>query len=314
MKIVFDIKGDYPDSVTSHSYNTLKEFSKDISEEVLFCGYSSTSNTNLLEEHLSYKSKIYLNLATPCEFQAKDEYGRDAFEQVKYFNKVYTICPYTIEWHKEILGDNRYHYIFHPFPGEYYPPKNYNKKYDVCYFGGVYGNFHEEIVKVMSNFNYRLISRLPFTGVTDLNVSHKKKIDIISQSKISICCNLLPVKSDQAHSVMSYDKWQKNKAFDRVFNGMIPQYKCRAAEAAFCKSLLLVKKDPWNLIEHYFLPNKEFLYYENKDDLEDKIHYILNNYSEFSDIINNAYERSLNYTAKPLFDIIKSGLDWEHLE
>ena len=166
----------------------------------------------------------------------------------------------------------------------------------------------------MSNFNYRLISRLPFTGVTDLNVSHKKKIDIISQSKISICCNLLPVKSDQAHSVMSYDKWQKNKAFDRVFNGMIPQYKCRAAEAAFCKSLLLVKKDPWNLIEHYFLPNKEFLYYENKDDLEDKIHYILNNYSEFSDIINNAYERSLNYTAKPLFDIIKSGLDWEHLE
>ena len=29
MKIVFDIKGDYPDSVTSHSYNTLKEFNVD---------------------------------------------------------------------------------------------------------------------------------------------------------------------------------------------------------------------------------------------------------------------------------------------
>ena len=314
MKVIFDTKGDYPDSVTSHSYNTLKESSKEDSEEVLFCGYGSTSNTDLLNKHSSYKSKIYLNLATPCEFQAKDEYGRDAFEQVKYFDKIYTICPYTIEWHKEILSDKRYHYIFHPFPGEYHHPQNYNKKYDVCYFGGIYGNFHEEITKVMSNFNYKLISRSPFTGVTDLNVSHKKKIDIISQSKISICCNLLPVKSDQARSVMSYDKWEKNKAFNRVFNGIMPQYKCRAAEAAFCKSLLLVKKDPWNLIEHYFLPDKEFLYYENEDDLEDKIHYILNNYSHFSHIINNAHKRALNYTAKPLFDIIKSGLDWKHLQ
>ena len=165
----------------------------------------------------------------------------------------------------------------------------------------------------MSKFDYRLISRSPFPGVTDLNVSDKQKIDIISQCKVSICCNLLPVKSEQAHSVMNYNGWQKNKAFDRVFNGIMPQYKCRAAEAAFCKSLLLVKKDPWNLIEHYFLPDKEFLYYENKNDLEDKLRYILNNYSKFSSVIDNAYKRSLNYTAKPLFDIIKSGVDWKHL-
>jgi len=313
MKVIFDTKGDYPDSVTSHSYNTLKESSKEDSEEVLFCGYGSTSNTDLLNKHSSYNSKIYLNLATPCEFQSKDEYGRDAFEQVKYFDKIYTICPYTIKWHREILGDKRYYYIFHPFPGEYYCPQDYNKKYDVCYFGGVYGNFHEQIVEAMSKFDYRLISRSPFPGVTDLNVSHKQKIDIISQCKVSICCNLLPVKSEQSHSVMSYDGWQKNKAFDRVFSGIMPQYKCRAAEAAFCKSLLLVKKDPWNLIEHYFLPDKEFLYYENKNDLEDKLRYILNNYSKFFSVIDNAYKRSLNYTAKPLFDIIKSGVDWKHL-
>tara|TARA_R100001129_G_scaffold24357_1_gene15713 strand:+ start:1429 stop:2370 length:942 start_codon:yes stop_codon:yes gene_type:complete len=313
MKIVFDTQGDYPDSVTSHSYDTLKQYSKQNDKEALFCGYSSTSNKSLLEEYSRYNSKIYLNLATPCEFQSKDEYGRDAFEQVKYFDKIYTICPYTIKWHREILGDKRYYYIFHPFPGEYYAPQNYNKKYDVCYFGGVYGNFHEQIVEAMSKFDYRLISRSPFPGVTDLNVSHKQKIDIISQCKVSICCNLLPVKSEQAHSVMNYNGWQKNKAFDRVFNGIMPQYKCRAAEAAFCKSLLLVKKDPWNLIEHYFLPDKEFLYYENKNDLEDKLRYILNNYSKFSSVIDNAYKRSLNYTAKPLFDIIKSGVDWKHL-
>ena len=61
MKIVFDTQGDYPDSVTSHSYDTLKQYSKQSDKEVLFCGYSSTSNKSLLEEYSRYNSKIYLN-------------------------------------------------------------------------------------------------------------------------------------------------------------------------------------------------------------------------------------------------------------
>ena len=103
------------------------------------------------------------------------------------------------------------------------------------------------------------------------------------------------------------------KAFGRFDQGIMPQFKVRTHEITSSKSLMIVKKDPWNLIEHYFLPDKEFLYYKNKNDLEDKLRYILNNYNKFSSVINNAYKRSLNYTVKPLFDIIKSGVDWKHL-
>ena len=63
----------------------------------------------------------------------------------------------------------------------------------------------------------------------------------------------------------------------------------------------------------YRLSGLRILYYKNKNDLEDKLRYILNNYNKLSSVINNAYKRSLNYTVKPLFDIIKSGVDWKHL-
>jgi len=72
-----------------------------------------------------------------------------------------------------------------------------------------------------------------------------------------------------------------------------------------------VKKDPWNIIEHYYTPDVDFVYFECLDELENKIKGILNNWESYQPMIESAYNKSLNYTTKKLFGIIKNNHEWE---
>ena len=82
----------------------------------------------------------------------------------------------------------------------------------------------------------------------------------------------------------------------------MPQIKSRVFEAAFNKSLILCLKDPWNIIEMFFKPETEFIYFENEIDLAEKILYIKNNYKEFEHIIENAYQKAINnYTTQHFY-------------
>jgi hypothetical protein len=183
-----------------------------------------------------------------------------------YLDKIFTICP------PEITGRNKREYVFFPFPEEFIPT-TFNKIYDVIYTGSAQGEHVDEIVNTINKFNYRFISFNYERFVTNFSVSYFDKIKFISESKIDVIHNL-------------------------TGNGT-PQIKTRAFEAAFCKSLILCKKDNWNIIEKWFEPNKEFLYFENEIDLENLITEILKNYDKYQIIINNAYNKAINnYTTR----------------
>ena len=65
----------------------------------------------------------------------------------------------------------------------------------------------------------------------------------------------------------------------------------------------MVYKDGDNIIEDFWTPDKHFIYYESYNELEEKIDYILNNYSEFEDMINETFEfTKKNYTTKAWYD------------
>jgi len=312
MLIVSDFGGDYSKGVPANL--KLEQYSELNSDRVLFYGYDSVQNKSFKKKFSGKKQKILLNLWTPCEYMNKgDNLNRNAFEQVEFFDKIYTICPYTIRWHRKIRNDNRYNYIFHPFDASH-KPSDFIKDKEVCYFGGIHSSNHEKIVSAIKRFNYRLMSLLSHADLTNYNVSHKEKLNLIAKTRISICYNILPLEYSHINYIKNYKHWERNEAFRLIHKYMVPQYKCRAAEAAFCKSLLLVKKDSWNLIEHYFTPGEDFVYFDTFDELPDKIEYILNNYADFKKMVDSAYKKSFKYTAASLIDIIKSNKEWKSVD
>ena len=72
---------------------------------------------------------------------------------------------------------------------------------------------------------------------------------------------------------------------------------------------MLVKRDPWNVIEHWFEPEVDFVYYDSESHLKSKIRDILENWVDYKQIVENAYDKAVsNYTTKNLIKkIIKEN-------
>ena len=175
MKIVSDLNGDYSNGVPGNL--GLEEFSKPSDSEILFYGYSSVENFDFQNQYKDYGRKVLLNLWSPCEYQNKgDMHGRNGLQQFDFFDEIYSICPYTIDWLKNEFGDTKHKYIFHPFdvkPGQLIT--SYEKLVDVCYFGGIHGGFHQQMVDVIKKFKYRILSIQSHPDVTHYNVHHSNK-------------------------------------------------------------------------------------------------------------------------------------------
>ena len=117
-------------------------------------------------------------------------------------------------------------------------------------------------------------------------------------------------------NVWKYKEWAANKAFADIPTGFmrlakrlltgpeieVPQLKSRIFEAAFCRSLILCKKDNFNVIEKYFMPGEEFVYYE-EGRLVETVNKVLTNYDAYLSVIENAYNRAVKqYTTNAFFE------------
>lgn len=313
MLVVSDLNGDTKDGV--NDYLKIERHSEQSDTDVLMYGINSTINFDLQKKYQNYDSRKLLNLWQPCEFVFEsDPAGQNAFEQTLYFTKIYSICPYTAKWLNESFEDERHEAIFYPF-GDDIIPNEQEKIYDVCYFGGLHGVDHYQCIDQIRKFNYKFISRQYYPqpySPTDHNVSFSEKLDIVAKTKISVCYNLLHFRPDQQSVVRRYEGWEKNEAFAYMDdNGRVPQFKQRVHESAFSKSLILCKKDHWNIIEDYYTPNEDFIYFNENSELGDLISEILNNYEDYTHIIENAYNKSLKYTSKNLYEHIKNNKKWK---
>jgi hypothetical protein len=185
---------------------------------------------------------------------------------LNYVDTIFTICP------PSITNRKKRKYVFFPF-NEKHIPEDTEKIYDVIYCGLATGNHVTEILSTIKNFNYRFISFINNGITTNTSPTYVEKLKLISQSKITVVHNLTGTGTTQI--------------------------KTRPFEAAFSKSLILCKKDQWNIIEEWFEPNKDFIYYEDSKELEFLITKIINNYEEYYPIIESAYNKSINnYTTK----------------
>jgi hypothetical protein len=223
------------------------------------------------------------------------------------FNKILTFCPYTTAWVNDFFYPNKRIAVFQPTDKDLLPV-NTNKIYDVIYTGYSSNKEIKQFLSIISKFKHCHVSFGKNEYSTHVSVTYSDKLKLIASSKITIVHNILNIVDSQIAAVKKVPKYKMNEAFSHIEQNICPQLKTRTFEASLCKSLLLVRKDPWNLIEKYFKENEDFVYFE-PNNLEDTISNILNNYKDYEKIINNAYDKSLNnYTSEKFVQTYLKGL------
>jgi hypothetical protein len=260
-------------------------------------------------EEIKKKKVVRLEFEEPNKF-----FIRENFETYdEDFWKVFTLCPYTAEYLNKQQGRIRRVPIFFPFNKNYIPIEC-EKIYDIIYTGHLVAKPIIQDIRTIRNYNYRLVSNSKHSLVTNHSVGYDEKIRLISQSRITLVHNLLYPSFQHLRNIWSYSNWQSNGAFSELPQprhaweffvnraGMVvPQLKSRLFEAAFSRSLILCKRDPFNIIEHFFDPGKEFVYFE-EGSLRKTVSKILSSYNDYKVIIDAAFERaSEQYTTEVFF-------------
>jgi Glycosyl transferases group 1 len=331
MKIVSDFGGDYKDG-----YNTalhIEELSEDDGNTVFFYGIQCGIDKKLLKQHKDYKRKILLDLWSPCQFFVEPNH----FSILDGFDEVYSICPYTTEWTNEQLGKKLMKYCFYPVNPDTITPRasvgsikkllnNFSfsregssshttqpikveKTHDVCYVGGLYSPEHYSMMDIISRYKYVFVTQNREKKATHRKLTNAEKINAVAKCKIGICFNKLYPTAKHIASIKNYDGWQNNKAFDHILDSIsiAPQIKTRLHELALCKTLILCHRDPWNLVEDYYEPVNEFVYFDKVEDLNSLIPEILKNWDSYQRIIENAYEKVKNFSTSNLAEMIQDG-------
>lgn len=307
MKVISNLIEDTTDGISTTL--NLEKFQDNSVSDILFYGINCTQNNIIKEFYKNYNRRVLLNLWNPCEFTVPDNSAGDAYQQADYFTESYQICPWTTKWMNEQQNTNKYKFIWHPFDYTY-QPKQTNKIYDCVYFGGLHGPQHYECIDKIKKFNYRFLSQQHYPEVTNFNVSYKEKLNIISQCKINIVYNFIPLRDDLKTNIKKYNNWQQNKAFEHIDTlNIISQLKARLHESALCRTLNLVMRDPWNIIEYFYIPNEDFYYFNNNNELPYLINNILKTWDSHQHIIESAYNKCFNYGAKETYNFIKERKD-----
>lgn len=288
-------------------YFNFTRYSNDVGNIVLVEGAFEESNQwgqfHLSPEqmkHILSKDNIYrIELEEPNKFFIADK--MESYDH--YFKKILTICPYTAEWKNKKIHTEQRIPIFFPFNEEYVPPKK-DKIFDIIYTGHLNTPSIERDTKIMSKFKYCFVSNSNSSLVTHKSVSYEEKMSLISQSRITLTHNALSPKifhlpniwkTKDIYSNMAFKLVPKWYEFWKLFNlgdVVVPQIKSRVFEAAFARSLILCKKDPFNVIERFFVPDKEFIYYTDNN-LENTITDVLKNYSRYQPIIDRAFNKAM---------------------
>lgn len=284
-----------------------------------------------LLEQIKNKKIVYFDVEEPNRFMSPDPiFRREEYEN--YFYKIFNICPYTTEWLNKLQGNEKRTTVYYPINESKIPPKT-DKKYDIIYIGNINSKELEKNIKIISKFNYRFVARSHNIGfinniryrlglatnnnyITNREIDYRAKMQLLSETKIALVHGLLWCPSKLLRATWKTTDYQNNKAFALLpkktwYNyiwsfvskkeHLVPQFKTRFVESAAAHTLMLVRKDPFNVIERWYTPDKEFVYYEDGK-LEEKIKEILANWDKYQHIIENAYSKTIReYTTEAFF-------------
>ena len=238
----------------------------------------------------NYKN-FSLDLETPNRFFNKDT--RDyALWKENNFDKIFSICPILTKIRNKSLNKDVYETVFFPFSKNYIP-EDTEKLYDIIFISNNNPNWIIELKKD-TNLNICIIGNHNSLATHTAN-TYIDKLNFIAKSKICIVHNIYYMPSIDSNFAEYEDI--KNCSI----NGLTTQHKSRVVDAAFCKSLIFCKKDPFNIIEDIYEENKNFIYFDDEC-MVDKIYEILKNFDLHKKMINDTFNHALlNYTTEQFY-------------
>jgi hypothetical protein len=321
MKIVRELGGEHSDCLMAYVDFEMvaSEFSEDI---ILFWGYQTPFNEGLISQYKDHKHKILYQHEHPSGLHSPNHE-----ENIKHiglaepFGVVYSNCPYTVEWlNTTHYNSEKYKLGSFILNEKYIPTDEVEKTKEVCYWGNTFLEKTEvirKIVESISEFDYHYFTLLSDGNVnfarnyaTGINLPRKTLWEEIRKCKIMVIQNLLYLTQPEIDGVKRLPNYFDNEAFRHLDTNTLPQIKTRGFEAAFNKTLMLVKRDPWNVIEHWFEPGVDFVYYDTESSLKNTIRNILDNWGDYKQIIDNAYNKAVSkYTTQAFVSkIVKETL------
>lgn len=294
MKVLFDGKHDYPD--TNYYYYDWKDFEDD-SKNLLYI-YGIYGEKIPLE----YKNKIYLNAEEPngLYHSGKLLFERDLNGVIApdVWTIIYQICPYSTDWMRDVHGDDRFKFLKHcPMCAKkYYPTLDAPKIYDFFYQGSLHGDEMTKSIDIIKNYKYvwTSLSDYPDSRKTHYKTPYLEKLKLLSQCKAAIVFNGLYENQPGAflRNISRLPNWKLNEAFSHAHLGVMPQFKGKLLEHMLCKTLALVNRQPWDIMERFgFEEGEHFLYFDEVEDIPALYQECLSNWDYCERIINNAYNK-----------------------
>jgi hypothetical protein len=327
MKIYENWNSTYSDAI--NHYWKFSNFSNNDDKNAIFFGWTFMENFDHYQREIGkYQNRLYWNSEHPCVLQTRDERLISlSVDSHKIFNKVFTPCPYTANWVNFLEDSERFEQIFIPFNLNDVVGEREEKIYDALYWGGIHGTDHIEILDSIKNFKYNYLGTTPVDWnlwfpdrpnknpppiqdyvslITGHNLHRPSMWKLLRMTKVNVISNLLYIDDKIIHNIKQHDQWDKNKAFFHTDQYILPNLKTRPIETAVNKCLMVVRKDPWNIIEDFFEPGREFIYYEDKKDLQYILEDVKFDCSTTSTGGTTAYKKAINtYTTHHFIDQIK---------
>ena len=323
MLIVEDYHGCYNDALEKNL--NFNKNSEDNDGKVLFHGMGCIEKPHYKERYKNYSKKAFWNLEQPTAwYVGNPKSAYISANMDKYFDKIFTLCPYTVEWLNLIQKRNTFVPSYLPFNKEYVVKEKEEKIYDVIYWGHVSSQVHLNFIDAMKNFKYNFLSlginywdpRFRSSGyhkyITSINMPRHQMWDLLRKTKISLVTNHAYLTESHVENVKSIKNWQKCEAFSHLDKYCVPQYKTRMIESAVSRALMLVKRNPWNIGAKWFEPDKEFIYFDRDEELPSLIEHISSNWHQYEKIAENAFiKATTKYTVENFVNFVKENLDDE---
>jgi hypothetical protein len=310
MKIIKNFDGDALWGIIPYIQTIFDKFNNDESEDAFFNGVHFIYNKNLREQYSKYNRRVLFAHWSPCEFLGKKDYH--FFDAYDFFTEVYCVCPFTCKFMNNYYGYEKFIYI--PYPFTNYSVSDFGNYDSVCsWFGSIHGNDHIKAIEHISKHKYKFITSqlntwmmhpYEFNKCTHVNLTTDNKLIEVSKSKSSLTFNKLYMNGSSMNN--RYYNNIENESFKYFNKGIMPQFKVRTHEIATCKSLILAHKDEWDLIEDFYEPNKDFIYFKNFEELDYLLNDIDINFEKYTPIIENAFEKVKNYSVENIFNFIKT--------